>query len=339
MRKLTLLVSLLASALVPASANAALEYVGSWSVYDSRAPQWNYNYPGWRAYTGQEAAAYLFGGSPNQYVISTAGTDVADVNYKAWYDVIGVGGAEFAHDYNNKYLNQLYGPTDSYNCCGQAFVNTNAASAFIRDNFVMDVNYAFRDTSIVAINDGLTPLTPLLPGTTDLNGHSVFEFFPRPQQTVWIDPFIATGYDYTADYGILTAEFLDLKDPDGYNIYLATNLSTPIITNYKPGIDAIITFADYTDEEVLGFRVDGIDPKLNVDPFNPLAFVTGLTWNVPEGTKVTATQTPITAFVEGALPPQGAVPEPASWAMMIFGMGGVGMILRRRAPAARSAIA
>lgn len=35
----------------------------------------------------------------------------------------------------------------------------------------------------------------------------------------------------------------------------------------------------------------------------------------------------------------GAVPEPASWAMMITGFGLVGMVSRRRRPAARSAIA
>lgn len=37
--------------------------------------------------------------------------------------------------------------------------------------------------------------------------------------------------------------------------------------------------------------------------------------------------------------PSGAVPEPASWAMMIFGFGGVGALLRRRRDGGRAAFA
>jgi hypothetical protein len=120
-------------------------YVGSWSVFNDAAPIWNGSPPnGPIAYTGREAAALLFGGTSNSYVISTAGPSVASINFRAWYDVIGVGGHEFADDYSNKYLGAFYGPTDNYQCCGDAFANTNAASAFVRDNFVTNVNYAFR---------------------------------------------------------------------------------------------------------------------------------------------------------------------------------------------------
>lgn len=119
-------------------------YVGSWQPYNNNAPVWFGSPPnGPLAYTGREAAALIFGGPASRYRISTAGVDPALINFSAWYDVIGVGGHVFADDYSNKYLGSFYGPTSGYNCCGNRFVNTNAASAFIRDNFVTGTNYAF----------------------------------------------------------------------------------------------------------------------------------------------------------------------------------------------------
>lgn len=133
-------------------ASADVVYVGSWAPFDLGAPEWfGYAPNGPLAYTGQEAAALLFGGNPSDYVISTAGTSVAAINNKAWYDVIGVGGGEFAHDYSNKYLGLYYGPTDGFNCCGATYLHVNAASAFIRDNGVSSLNYAFRVTNASAV--------------------------------------------------------------------------------------------------------------------------------------------------------------------------------------------
>jgi hypothetical protein len=128
---------------------AAPVYVGSWSVYDPAAPLWNdpaFDPTGPLAYTAQEAAALLFGGVASDYYISTASDQVADINHLAWYDVKGWGGFEFAENYSNKYLGAFYGPTMDF---GTAFADS-PASAFVQDNFVFDVNYAFRiDTSPV----------------------------------------------------------------------------------------------------------------------------------------------------------------------------------------------
>jgi hypothetical protein len=135
--------SAFAIAALTASAASATSYVyvGSWSPYNAAAPNWG-DQP--LAYTGQEAAALLFGGSAGDYAISTVDSSVANINNSAWYDVIGVGGNVFAQDYNNKYLGLYYGPVSGYNCCGAAYKDINAASAFVRDNFVTSVNYAFR---------------------------------------------------------------------------------------------------------------------------------------------------------------------------------------------------
>ncbi len=120
-------------------------FVGSWSVYNNAAPQWYDSTPGDTgplAYTGQEAAALLFGGVASDYYISTVSDLVADINNKAWYDVIGYGLREDSESYNQKYLGLYYGPTYNFD-----FGNpNNAASAFIRDNlsYFDGLNYAFR---------------------------------------------------------------------------------------------------------------------------------------------------------------------------------------------------
>ena len=74
--------ALLATASVATATPAAAQvYVGSWLV-DS-GPTWTSNPP---VYSGQEAAALLFGGAPSDYVISTMGTDPALINSMAYYD-------------------------------------------------------------------------------------------------------------------------------------------------------------------------------------------------------------------------------------------------------------
>lgn len=126
-----------------ASLKATPVFVGSWSVYHPDAPVW-YGFPpnGPLAYTGQEAAALLFGGNASDYVISTISDQVADINNSAWYDVIGYGASLQAEDYFVKYLGLYYGPTSGY----QGVVGVSAASAFVQDNLsgFDGLNYAFR---------------------------------------------------------------------------------------------------------------------------------------------------------------------------------------------------
>lgn len=144
MKKFLLGAVALAAFIAPTTANAALVFVGSWKVSDG--PSWSGSPPnGPLAYTAQEAAALLFGGAASDYQISTIDNTVANIDNMGWYDVIGVGGNKFAENYNNKYLGQYYGPTNGYNCCGAAYKDINAASAYVRDNTNNLVNYAFRN--------------------------------------------------------------------------------------------------------------------------------------------------------------------------------------------------
>ncbi len=147
--KRCLAVVLLAAALPFAtSSHAALMFVGYWDVADPNAPIWSDTPPdGPLAYTAQEAAALLFGGSAADYTISTVDDTVANINRMGWYDVIGFGGSIFAQDYSNKHLGQYYGPTSGFNV---GDIN-NSASAFVRDNLTQGVerNYAFVDDGVV----------------------------------------------------------------------------------------------------------------------------------------------------------------------------------------------
>ncbi len=64
----------------------ALGFVGQWQV--DQGPHYGLAD---RVYTGQEAAAYLFGGSPSDYQISTAGPLVTNINRKSWVSVYDSG--------------------------------------------------------------------------------------------------------------------------------------------------------------------------------------------------------------------------------------------------------
>jgi PEP-CTERM motif len=67
------------------------------------------------------------------------------------------------------------------------------------------------------------------------------------------------------------------------------------------------------------FEVFGIDPGLGLDPENPTAFITGLTFE--SAGNFTGTMTPITANV----------PEPASLTLVTSGLLGLCLVWRRRA--------
>jgi PEP-CTERM motif len=69
-----------------APADATLVYVGSWEV--DQGPSWTVVPP---AYTGQEVAALLFGGSASDYVISTVDSNPADINGMDWVSTWGGG--------------------------------------------------------------------------------------------------------------------------------------------------------------------------------------------------------------------------------------------------------
>jgi hypothetical protein len=112
-------------------AAAATTFVGSWEV--DQGPWWT-TAP--TAYSGKEAAALLFGGVASDYVISTQGSSVSDIDRMAWVSVIYVGTDKVADDFKVA-TNGLYTtPGDT-----SAYVGDNAAGPYF-------TNYAFRVTAV-----------------------------------------------------------------------------------------------------------------------------------------------------------------------------------------------
>ena len=157
---------------------------------------------------------------------------------------------------------------------------------------------------------GDTPENPLMPVIVD----NSFEFtFPvQPGRTFFIDPEIAIGYDYAVSGGPL---FASVTAPTGIN---TSNIFDLIFGTSNVSITGGVAYNFGTPQS--SFRIEGIDLTANLDPTNPLAFVTGVSFN-SSGT-VNVTQTPIT-FNTSSVP--GPIP--------LFGVGaafGFSRKLRKR---------
>ncbi|TPE61567.1 PEP-CTERM sorting domain-containing protein [Sandaracinobacter neustonicus] len=194
------------------------------------------------------------------------------------------------------------------------------------DDTAFDSALAFDGLLIggIVIGDGSSPTNPLAPTDLQPDGSFVFSFeVTQPEQPVFIDPYVAVGYEYEVIDGSLAfsqAWFGDVGDPDGYQIWGWDGADYYFLTDITA--ETWYAFAS----PVTKFKLLGIDSDLGLDPEDPNAFVSGFIYN---GTgKVDVSMKPITEWVEGG--GGGVVPEPATWAMMILGFGAVGLAARRR---------
>lgn len=167
------------------------------------------------------------------------------------------------------------------------------------------------------IGDGSAADKPLLPSSIGPGGAFVFEFTPTLNVPVFIDPIISIGYDYEILGGdnLITSVLLPTLsgDLDGYEIYALGDTSAAGLLGTVKGGESFLFTAG-----VKGFSLRDIDEAAMLDPANPTAFVTGLTFANDDA--VTISQTPVTA----------AVPEPETWAMLLAGLAVTGVIARRR---------
>jgi hypothetical protein len=168
---------------------------------------------------------------------------------------------------------------------------------------------------------GSTPGNPILPTGSAPNSGYEFTFDVTSENVVFIDPPVATGYDYAVVGALFTsATFTSpLVDANGYELFSADGLTSLGTV----AIGETFTFAS----ALSAFRLRGIDPANLLIPGDPTAFVSGFTFD--RLGRVTVTQTP---NIEEFTPPvnPGAVPEPATWAMMLTGFGLVGGAMRYR---------
>lgn len=133
-----MLVGLTASA----AALAVPSYVGKWNVFSG--PPWD-TAPPPPTYTGQQAAALLFGGLPSDYAISTVDETVANINHKAWVHILGKG-------FTDVTLNQV-AENHAVDTGNPGYDELGDTSAYVQDNgntqdvgFLTPpfINYAFR---------------------------------------------------------------------------------------------------------------------------------------------------------------------------------------------------
>ncbi len=168
-----------------------------------------------------------------------------------------------------------------------------------------------------SIRNGLTPgataENPLLPVIAD--NTFIFDFNVQENQQIFIDPEVAVGYDYAVLSGPNIASILLPENiGDGsYDLYVWDAIDYVFLASVIGGE----TYA-FDSEGVNRLRVLGIEVDAGLDPSNPTAFITGLTFTAAGA--VNLTQTPIVS----------QVPLPAPAVLLLSGLLGIGALNRSR---------
>jgi hypothetical protein len=137
-------------------------------------------------------------------------------------------------------------------------------------------------------------------------------------QTFFIDPLVATGYDYKTG----------ASDPNFACVTLPNLQSSPYDVSFMEGGSTIsdLIFGNakfcFPTGGVSEFDVTDINPELGLDPSDPTAFITGLDFVGPG--QFTGTMTPLAA----------SIPEPGALAIFVSSLAGFALLRRRRAVSA-----
>jgi len=151
------------------------------------------------------------------------------------------------------------------------------------------------------------------------NGAYQFNIAVVAGQTYYIDPAVATGYDYKTGTGDpnFRSVVLPMGIGDGlFDIFGFNSLNQTILLAHDWLAGSVF---DFGLDGVSAFRIGGIEPSANLDPANVTAFVTGLTF-VADGF-FTGTQTPLAINV-------AAVPEPESILLVLSGLIAISFAMR-----------
>ena len=151
-----------------------------------------------------------------------------------------------------------------------------------------------------------------LPTVTRVGNQVLYTFniTVQPGITYSIDPEVAAGYIYEIGSGnpnFASVSLPNIGNPNPYSLYIWNGSSFVFDTNL-----AANSVFDFAAGGVSEFEVLGIAADLGLDPTNPTAFITGLTFE--SAGDFTGTMTPITV----------SVPEPSTWAMVLVGFVGLG---------------
>ena len=174
------------------------------------------------------------------------------------------------------------------------------------------------------MSDGSSAETPLLPIIDpDNSGDYSFEFEVEEAEPFFIDPEVAIGYDYIVDNGpSITSVLLPMGFDDNLFALWLWDGSDWIDANTQLIGGQWFNFVDAGFGALEQFRIMGIDTTNMVDPANPIAFITGLTFD--ESGTVNMRQVAITEFVDDP----NDIPEPP--VTLLMALAGFGLLIRKR---------
>jgi hypothetical protein len=185
-----------------------------------------------------------------------------------------------------------------------------------------DVPFTGSNAQILSRSNSFFGFSPLGAGAPpnvflpQINSNGAFQFEIEnvgPNSITFIDPIVAIGYHYE----------IGLGDPNFASVILPS-IGDDIYDVFFQGLSHTVLAGDQFFFPVGGlasFTVRGIEPSAGLDPTNPLAFVTGLTF-VSEG-QFTGIMTPLTLDIPAS------VPEPSSLVLILAGLAMVGFIPQR----------
>lgn len=179
-------------------------------------------------------------------------------------------------------------------------------------------SFAIRDGAL----PGETPENPLMPVTTDAGFD--FDFDVVLNETVFIDPIVAVGYDYIVNSGPLFASVtlpVGIGD-DSYDLLL-WDLATSMYVDAGTLTGGVEHF--FAAGGIDRFRILGIEASELLDPADATAFVTGLSF--ASTGRVNVSQNPITFDTDSA---QGPIPEPTTWMLLSGALLGFGAMRKRK---------
>jgi hypothetical protein len=192
-----------------------------------------------------------------------------------------------------------------------------------------DAQFAFQSRSVsrtffdFATFPGVLPDSYYLPVVDSSSGNPVFNFNnPVVAGLVeYYDPIVAIGYDYMIGDG----------DPFFRSVVMPSIGNGEFGLWLFDGLDFFFGSTIFANEEyffaaggVDRFRILGIDPGLGLNPNDPLAFATGLSF-VADG-RFTGTMTPITLEVPDR---DAVIPLPAGVWFVLSGLGALGLASSR----------
>lgn len=141
-----------------------------------------------------------------------------------------------------------------------------------------------------------TPVT--LPSATTGSGAFAFDVAVTPDNLIYIDPAAASGYTYQTGTGDPNFQSVVLPIGIGDNFFSLSTCSGASLGTVAGG-----THYDFGSGGVSCFKVDGIPASAGLDPSDPQAFVTGLTFTAAGD--FTGTMTPMTAAAAPEIDPAG----------------------------------